>query len=130
MRTKKSSRTYLKAIQRLAGLKSIEPALDLGNDLSIAAYEQKIQAFEQAMSEYNTLLSMIDALLQQVRVKEKNLAAISSRWLGVVGGHFGKDSEEYQKAGGVRTSLRKRPRRNLSLARKAELPMAASLQTA
>ncbi|MCB9356466.1 MAG: hypothetical protein R2791_20675 [Saprospiraceae bacterium] len=130
MRSKKSSRVFLKAIQRLSGLKSIDPGLDLGKDMSVAVFEQNIQAFEQILSNYNTMLSVLDAQLQQVLAAEKYLLDYTGRWLPMVGGHFGMDSEEYQKAGGVRKSLRKRTRRNRGVALQVELPMAASQQTA
>ena len=130
MRSKKSSHVFLKAIQRLSGLKSIDPGLDLGKDMSVAVFEQNIQAFEQILSNYNTMLSVLDAQLQQVLAAEKYLLDYTGRWLPMVGGHFGMDSEEYQKAGGVRKSLRKRTRRNRGVALQVELPMAASQQTA
>ncbi|MCB0573937.1 MAG: hypothetical protein KDC61_05150 [Saprospiraceae bacterium] len=130
MRSKKSSRVFLKAIQRLSGLKSIDPGLDLGKDMSVAVFEQNIQAFEQILGNYNTMLSVLDAQLQQVLAAEKYLLDYTGRWLPMVGGHFGMDSEEYQKAGGVRKSLHKRTRRNRGVALQVELPMAASQQTA
>ena len=120
----------MKAIQRLSGLKSIDPGLDLGKDMSVAVFEQNIQAFEQILSNYNTMLSVLDAQLQQVLAAEKYLLDYTGRWLPMVGGHFGMDSEEYQKAGGVRKSLHKRTRRNRGVALQVELPMAASQQTA
>ncbi|MCB0530031.1 MAG: hypothetical protein KDC61_21960 [Saprospiraceae bacterium] len=130
MRSKRNSRIFSKALQRLAGLKSIDPGLDLGADMSVAVFEQHIQSFEQKLSNYNTMISVLDAEQQQVQAAEKQLLAYTVRWLSMVGGHFGMDSEEYQKAGGVRKSLRKRARRSRNVAIQVDLPLADSLQTA
>ena len=54
----------------------------------------------------------------------------SDRWLSLVGGRFGKDSEEYQKAGGVRKSLRKRASRKAKLQAGQGQAMATSVKTA
>ena len=50
--------------------------------------------------------------------------------VSLVGGRFGKDSEEYQKAGGVRKSLRKRMLRKVKTTSEQDLPLAASFKTA
>lgn len=129
MRSKKSSRAYDKAAKRLAGLKSIDTQLDLGNGMTISAFEQEIQDFEAALADYNAELSVVDAKMQKVRDAEKTLNESTDRWLSLVGGRYGKDSEEYQKAGGVRKSLRKRSQRKGKLPADTGLPMAASLKT-
>ncbi len=39
---RKSSRIIAETLERLANLKAINPDLDLGNNLTVAAYEAKI----------------------------------------------------------------------------------------
>ncbi len=128
MRPKKSSRAYTKASKRFAGLKSINPALDLGNGLSIATFEQQLQEFQNALNDYNAELSIVDAKTQRIRAAERQLNESSERWLAAVLSRYGKDSEEYQKAGGVRSSLRKRAARKATLPADSGLPMAAALK--
>jgi len=130
MRSKKSSRAYDKATKRLAGLKAIDPQLDLGNDMTLTAFEGEIARFEDALRDYNAELSVVDAKMQKVRDAEKKLNEITDRWLSLVGGRFGKDSEEYQKAGGVRKSLRKRGARKGGTLPEEGLPVAASVKVA
>lgn len=127
MRPKKSSRAYVKASKRFAGLKSIDPKLDLGNGLTIATFEQLLQDFQNALNDYNAELSIVDAKTQRIRQAEKQLSESSERWLAAIVSRYGKDSEEYQKAGGVRKSLRKRAARKATLPADPGLPMAASL---
>lgn len=126
MRPKKSSRAYSKASKRFAGLKSIDPVLDLGNGLTIAALEQQLLDFQNALNDYNAELSIVDAKTQRIRLAEKQLNESSERWLAAVISRYGKDSEEYQKAGGVRKSLRKRVAKKAALPADGGLPMAAS----
>lgn len=127
MRPKKSSRAFVRASKRFAGLKSIDPALDLGNGLAIATFEQQLQEFQDALNDYNAELSIVDAKTQRIRAAERQLSESSERWLAAVLSRYGKDSEEYQKAGGIRKSLRKRPTRKATLPTDSGLPMAASL---
>jgi hypothetical protein len=42
---KKSSKDFENAIKRMASLKSIDPALDLGNGLSVETYQQALIRF-------------------------------------------------------------------------------------
>jgi hypothetical protein len=126
MRAKKSSRSYDKAAKRLAGLKSIDPKLDLGNGMTVASFEQELQDFQATLRDYNAELSVVDAKMQKIREGERMLNEHTDRWLSAVGGHYGKDSEEYQKAGGVRKSLRKRNAKKAKLPADGGLPQAAS----
>jgi hypothetical protein len=110
---KKSSLDYDGAVKRMASLKSIDPALDLGNGLSIEAYQQSIDQVVSAVESYNTQLSLADSSASNLRDKEKNLRALSERMLTGVAAKFGKDSDEYQKAGGIKKSDRRKPKRKV-----------------
>ncbi len=101
-----------KAKTRAAGAKSISPTLDLGNGITLAEYETVIDSTDAKVSAYNTQLSIVDDLyngcVDQIRIlrdwNEKVLLGVKSK--------FGADSSEYEMAGGVRKSERKKPRKS------------------
>jgi len=88
-------------------LESIGTNLDLGNSLTLAAYNAAIESADGLLSAYNTKLSELDGLLNQLETAETKLDELSGRMLAGVGVKFGKDSDEYEKAGGTRSSERK-----------------------
>jgi hypothetical protein len=106
---KKATSTPVKTAKvRASGMKSIAPDLDLGDGMSLEAYEAAIQATEQKIAEYNTALASISELQSEVKQSEKDLAERSERMLGLVGGRYGKTSNEYEKAGGKKRVPRTR----------------------
>jgi hypothetical protein len=115
-RLKRSSKELAKAQTRANNLKSIDEELDLSNGLTVVAYQGEIDTLQGKLDKYNNLLSEIDALNNDILVGEKALAALSERMLDGVGVKFGKDSNEYEKAGGVRKSERKKPVRKAKTA--------------
>ena len=108
---KKTSSKVDEARKRLAGLISVDPELDLGKGLTIEVFKEKIQEVEQSLDNYNTKLSEADEAKNIFSSKEKELNSIARRMLAGVGVKFGYDSDEYEKAGGTRTSERKKPNR-------------------
>lgn len=111
-RSKRRSATADKADARATALSSINPALELGESLTLAAYKAKIAATRTALEAYNTLLSNVDAALVALEQSESELADLSERMLKGVASEFGRDSVEYEKAGGVRKSKIKRGTRS------------------
>jgi len=107
-RHKRDSRILSKAEIRLASIKSISPTLDVGESLNVKNYTDKIESLRQFMEAYNTTLSTIDVLLTQITENERDLADYSEKILLGVAYKFGKNSHEYQMAGGTRKSERKR----------------------
>ncbi|NDJ16838.1 hypothetical protein [Myxacorys almedinensis] len=107
-RSKRSSRTLEKADRRLASLKSINSRLDLGDGATIDSFKVLIEHTRTQMEYYNTLLSSIDAAKTSLVEAEKSLAELSEKMLIGVAFKYGKDSQEYQMAGGTRKSDRKR----------------------
>lgn len=101
---KMSSRYYEQAVQRVAGLKAIQATLDLGNGLSVEAYETAIGEIKTTIDSYNTLLAEADTLQNTIQTKEKALRDLSERLLLGVAARFGRDSNEYEKAGGRKKS--------------------------
>ena len=58
---RKSSRVIADAQERSADLRAIDPELDLGNNLTVAAYDTKIAEVQTALDAYNGLLAQADA---------------------------------------------------------------------
>ena len=110
-RQKRASTSVTDAQTRAASLKSIDAALDLSNGLTLAAYNTKIDATGSALDTYNTKLSDLDALLNELENLETELGELSGRMLAAVGVKYGKNSDEYEMAGGTRTSERKKAKR-------------------
>jgi len=108
-RPKRNSTTLEAARQRLAGLKSITPTPDFGSALSLDGYEQEINVYSAKLDKYNEALSALDGLQNDLDASGANLNDKNKRMLSAVGAHYGTNSDEYEKAGGTRTSERKRP---------------------
>ena len=105
---RRTSQVIAEAQERATNLKAIDPALDLGSGLTVAALEGEIAAAQTALEKYNKLLAKADAAANELNALEKQLGTSSGRMLAGVGVRFGKDSSEYEMAGGVRTSEIKR----------------------
>ena len=105
---KKTSSHYEKAVTRLAALKSIDEKMDLGNGLTVNIYANALNDLRAKVDKYNTHLSVADEFKNQVGESEKTLKDLSERMLSGVASKFGKNSDEYEKAGGVKKSERKK----------------------
>ncbi|WP_339133260.1 MAG: hypothetical protein WGN25_12290 [Candidatus Electrothrix sp. GW3-4] len=108
---RKSSKVITDAQERSADLRAIDPNLDLGNDLTVATYEAKIAEVQAALDAYNGLLAKADAAGNIFRALEKELRDLSSLMLSGVKVKYGRDSNEYEMAGGTRLSERKKPKK-------------------
>ena len=111
MRMKKTSIVLEKAENRAAAISSIQEDLDLGNDLTLPAYREAIDLLRQVQAKYNAQLSSLDQTYNEFLDVEKNVSEMSELMLSGVKVKFGRDSYEYEMAGGVRQSERKRPKR-------------------
>jgi uncharacterized protein YoxC len=110
-RLKRSSAVLDNAERRAAGLKSISSSLDLGNGLTIEAFSELIQDMQDKLEAYNMSLSAVDAAHSKVQEVERSLRDLSEHMLLGVAVKYGKNSYEYEMAGGTRKSERKRPAR-------------------
>ncbi|MEB3291587.1 MAG: hypothetical protein VKJ24_00360 [Synechococcales bacterium] len=90
-----------KAQRRMASLKSIDEALDLGYDLNLENYTQLIEATRQQVEQYNVLLSHLEDARHSVLAMEEQLSTFSERMLAGILVKYGRDSKEYSKAGGA-----------------------------
>lgn len=110
---RRSSRIIAEALERLANLKAIDPDLDLGNGLTVAAYEARINKTQTSEDTYNGILARADAAGNNFDTDEKGLRDMSSQMLSGVKVKFGRDSNEYEMVGGKRLSeINRHPRKS------------------
>lgn len=94
---------------RLAAIKSIDAALDLGNGLTIGNYQDEVGKTVDAVEIYNTTLSTIDDLYNAATAQVGRLRDMNERMLNGVASKYGTNSSQYEMAGGVKKSERKKP---------------------
>jgi hypothetical protein len=128
-RAKRSSIIIEKAEKRLASIKSINPKLDLGKGVTVSTFAELIETTRRRVEAYNTSLSLVDADLAALQAAEKTLSDYTEKVLLGIAFEYGKDSPEYEMAGGTRKSQRKRPSRKVDDALTAKLSPAPTLQT-
>ena len=107
-RRKKVSRVLEKAQQREASLRSISPQLDLGSGLTLDTYSNRLQDLQAQISNYNTTLSLLDKLSDDIANTEQDIRDLSEKMLMGVGVKYGKSSQEYGMAGGTPKNKRRR----------------------
>lgn len=108
-RRKRDSRVLGILHQRIAGIQSIKPDLDLGAGVSVAALSKVHQDLTDSLVSYNKLLSDADAALNAIQALETQGRELAERMLTGIATKYGKDSSEYEQAGGTRRSERKKP---------------------
>ncbi len=93
---------------RLAGMTAIDPALDLGDGVSVANLTAKRVAAVAAIAAYNAKLAEADALANAATAAEREYnITLGGRILTKVSAKYGKDSTPYEQVGGVRESEKK-----------------------
>ncbi|MCG8365810.1 MAG: hypothetical protein MJA27_21065 [Pseudanabaenales cyanobacterium] len=115
---RKTSRTLAQAELRASGLTAIAPDIDFGGNRSLGILNQKIDLLRDKLNAYNTALTNVDTLRSEIKDLERSLGNLTEQMLIGVAFRFGKDSAEYQMAGGVRK--RDRIRRSTMARFKAE----------
>ncbi|BAY23168.1 hypothetical protein NIES2100_29320 [Calothrix sp. NIES-2100] len=108
---KRTSRILEKAKFRVAGLKAIDPNISFDDNYNLQNLTQIIQQFHSMLDEYNAAIAVIDSSRTKLDDMEKTLNIISDKMLVGVGLKYGKDSNEYELAGGVKQSERVRKSR-------------------
>ena len=107
-RQKRNSPSIDEGNTRAVSLKTIDPAMDFGNGVSLAALTAATATTKTKLDAYNGLLSQADDALNAVESAEKAVSDLSSRLLSGVKTKFGADSSQYEQAGGTRQSEIKR----------------------
>lgn len=80
----------------LANFRSVDPELDFGNDLSIAALVTLMEETQQEIDTLNTTLNTVNAIRRSVLEKEKALKKLKERLQLGIAVKYGKDSKEYR----------------------------------
>lgn len=119
-RKKRTSRILEKAELRTAGLKAIDPQLDFGNSCNLVYLTEAIAQLRAKIEAYNTALSIVDSSKGEIAELEKILGDLTEKMLIGVAFKYGKDSQEYEKAGGVRKSDRVRRAANSRIKARVE----------
>ncbi|MBD2531407.1 hypothetical protein H6G97_18175 [Nostoc flagelliforme FACHB-838] len=110
-RKKRTSRVLEKAELRSSGLKAIDSNMDFGNNCDLQSLTQAIEQLRTMLDAYNTALTVIDSSKTKIDAMEKTLSNLTDKMVRGVGFKYGKDSSEYEMAGGVRDSERVRKSR-------------------
>ena len=97
-----------KGTTRLSSVKSIDPEIDLGNGITAANYETQINQLRTNLNKYNTALSAIDDMYNDCIAQIEVVRDWNDRVLTGVATKFGKNSSQYEMAGGVKKSERKK----------------------
>lgn len=99
---KRNSLILSLAEHRYNALLSIDAQLDLGNGLSVSSFSTSIEQLRRKLGQYNTMKSSLDGMLEEIRTLENQLADQRELVLLAVATKFGKNSDEYVRAGGSR----------------------------
>ncbi len=110
MRPTRMSPTLDDGLRRLERIRAIDPLPNFGTGFSIPEYETSLNELKTVLGSYNTAIATVDQLLTQLKMKEKSIRDLRERLLTAIAFIYGKDSDEYVAAGGIRKSERKRPR--------------------
>lgn len=106
---KRSSKILDAAELRANSLATIDPDLDLGSGLSLSKFKQLIADGRAKQNLYNQTLAQADQQGNDLIAAERLARDFSTRMLAGIGATRGKNSNEYEIAGGTRTEERKRP---------------------
>ncbi len=110
-RRKRASRVLENAELRSAGLKAIDLNLDLGDACNLKNLTQLIEQLRNQIDDHNTALTVVDSSKAKIEELEQSLGILSEKMLIGIAFKYGKDSHEYEMAGGVRKSERIRKSR-------------------
>ncbi|MGI0486481.1 hypothetical protein ACN4EK_13660 [Pantanalinema rosaneae CENA516] len=129
-RKKRTSRPLEKAELRAAGLKAVDPQLDFGDTRNLIYLTAQIDRLRSRLNDYNTALAVIDSSKSEIEELEKTLGDLTDKMLIGVAFKYGKDSREYEMAGGVRKSERIRRSSVSRLKSSSEDSITSQTQTA
>ncbi|MBH8560911.1 hypothetical protein I8748_01730 [Nostoc sp. CENA67] len=125
-RQKRTSKVLEKAVRRAAGIKSIDPNLDLDSGLTLTAFSTLIETMRSKENTYNTALSSLDKFYREMLETERQLADMAEHMLLAVATRYGKSSVEYGMAGGVPKNQRHKGLRGESPTSSSQQPSLTS----
>jgi hypothetical protein len=89
-------------------MKGASPPVELDGDLTPDKYDALIAEVEAKLNAYNGTLAVADQQANELDALERQLQDFNSRILSGVKAKHGANSSQYEVAGGVRTSERKK----------------------
>ncbi|MCU0549530.1 MAG: hypothetical protein MUC48_09300 [Leptolyngbya sp. Prado105] len=98
----RESKALEKAEARIKGMQEINSPVDLGNGISLDNYITKAEALRQQIEAHNTLLKTLEQSRQSIAEAEQELNDFSEHILLSVAALYGKQSKQYERAGGKR----------------------------
>ncbi|MBW4689812.1 MAG: hypothetical protein KME40_33165 [Komarekiella atlantica HA4396-MV6] len=110
-RQKRTSRVLEKAEFRSAGLKAIDPNMNFDDSCNLQNLTQSIEQLRTMLDAYNAALAVVDSSKTKIDEMEKSLSNLSDKLLRGVAFKYGRNSSEYEIAGGIRDSERVRKSR-------------------
>lgn len=113
---KRRSTILEKAQARLRGLQSTRSAVNLGNGLTLQDYAASIETSITRLEAHNLVLAEADRTRIELAEAETSVSALSSRVLSAIAAMYGRDSKEYEMAGGRPLSSYRRSKKPSSAA--------------
>ncbi|MDZ8025929.1 MAG: hypothetical protein RMX65_000875 [Nostoc sp. DedQUE01] len=107
---KRNSIALTKAERRIEGMQTINSELDFGNGFSITTYNTKVIELREKLAAYNQAQTIVHKTQNALVEAERGLNTYSEQMLLNVASRYGKNSDEYEMAGGTRRSDRKKGR--------------------
>jgi len=98
----KQSKALEKAEARVKGMQSVGAAIDLGNGISLNNYITKTKSLRQQVESYNALMETLEQSRKNIAQAEQDLNDFSEHMLLGVAAVYGKQSKQYEHAGGKR----------------------------
>jgi CII-binding regulator of phage lambda lysogenization HflD len=100
----RESKALEKAEARIKGMQDSGTSIDLGNGISLENYAAKTLALRKRVDAYNAQVKALEEERQNILKDEKELNDFSEHVLLGVGAVYGKQSKQYEEAGGSRKS--------------------------
>jgi hypothetical protein len=111
---RRNSSAQTKAERRIEGMETISPTLNFENGFSLATYNEKLQDVKEKLAAHNRARALVDKTQNALVEAERALNNYSEHMLLNVASRYGKNSDEYEMAGGTRKSDRRRSRTAVS----------------
>jgi hypothetical protein len=117
----RTSPILTKAQTRNIAIQSIDPNFDIGNGISVVEFSASIEDTLTKVNRYNLALSTLTQLHNEMMVSEKALANHHERVLSSISGKFGRNSTEYEMAGGRKRATKTKTKATPAM---PEMPLA------
>jgi hypothetical protein len=103
-----TSKALETAHRRMLGVRYLDPKMNFGNGLSVPGFTNQVEALKAKLDAYNEMVNALKQERESIEAMEKSLKGTSERMLNAVASLYGKESQEYEVAGGVKRVRRSR----------------------